>query len=471
MDFGLARNATSSMTHDGVLLGTPHYMSPEQIRGDALDGRSDLFSLGVVLYELLTGEKPFSGDSVSSVLYRVVHEPPRPASLQLDRVPPSLAAFLHRALAKKPDDRFRDGTAFARALLRAGDESRATSFHSPVPGVPTPPADDVPAVPAGRAPRWPWILGGSVALAAIAAAAVGFAGRSVTPRGVMLQATVRSEPPGGTVLLNGSPAGSTVTFPAEGPFGVLSTVQGCREVKHRLDAADAGREIVLAVDPLTADVQVDPGVPGARVAVNGRDAGAAPVAVTLDLCRDNAIEVTADTFRPAAVSVAAKATPLQARTAIAGLKLEPVPMGRLRFPQARIPLVYTIDGAAVARGARSVEVPAGRHTVRATNAERFVDVEAAVDVPESGEATAGVALPALGRIVVQTFPPNCRVALRREGSDWRDAGESPLRYELAAGRYAVKVESPIDGQTREQELHVRSGANPPVRISFGRPDR
>ena len=76
LDFGLAKNALVAMTQDGALMGTPSYMSPEQIRGGTVDGRSDLFSLAVVLYELVTGRKPFPGDSVSTILYRIVNDAP-----------------------------------------------------------------------------------------------------------------------------------------------------------------------------------------------------------------------------------------------------------------------------------------------------------------------------------------------------------------------------------------------------------
>jgi len=78
MDFGLARISTSEMTQDGIVLGTPNYMSPEQALGDKVDGRSDLFSTGAVFYELLTGHKPFEADSTPSVLFQVVHRPPPP---------------------------------------------------------------------------------------------------------------------------------------------------------------------------------------------------------------------------------------------------------------------------------------------------------------------------------------------------------------------------------------------------------
>jgi len=472
MDFGLAKSSASSMTNDGSLLGTPNYMSPEQIRGDELDGRSDLFSLAVVLYEMLTGEKPFAGDSISSVLYRIVHESPRDPALHLDRVPPPIAGFLKRALAKNAADRFPDGKAFSIALRLAADAVRAeTRRPAVIPTTGVAKAPESPPVLPHRRSLLPWIVGSTLALA-LAAAALGLSGRFGGAPAILLDATVRTEPPGLPVAFNGAPiSNGTVRFSADGPFGVLSATQACREAKHRIEPADAGRQIVLALDPVQADVVIDPGVPGARIVVNGQDAGVAPATIALDLCRDNTVEASADGFRSGSATIPAKATPLEARNLAAGMRLDAIPMGRLVLPATRVPATFAVDGKDVARTGDGIEVPAGRHEVTAINADHFVEMRTTVDVPEGGVAKAEFSLPSLGRLVVQTFPPNCRVAIKRDGSAWRSVGDTPLRYELAAGRYHLRVESPLSGETREEVVDVRSGGNPPVRISFGRSSR
>jgi serine/threonine-protein kinase len=475
MDFGLAKSSTTSMTHDGALLGTPNYMSPEQVRGDTLDGRSDLFSLGVVLYEMLTGAKPFGGDSVSSVLYRIVNEPPKEASLRFDRAPTPLAAFLERALAKSPEARFPDAAAFAAGLRRAGEAAGAAPLRPDAPAVR--PATSRAA--AGARPRasarpktrsrLPWVVGGILAVVAIGSSVAVLSGAFAPPRVPLLTARVRTEPAGLPVHLNGAPlAGASVQFAGEGPFGVLTTAQGCREAKHRVEPADAGGEIVLVLDPERVDVAVDPGVPGVRLTVNGQVSGTAPATINLDLCRENAIGVAAEGYRTAITTIPAKATPLDARNAAGGIKLEAVPTGRLLLPATRTPAVFFIDGKPAQRTGSGIDVPAGQHEIRATNDDQFVDVTVTLDVPAGGTATPQFALPALARLIVQTFPPNCRVAIKRAGSAWRPVGETPLRYELAAGRYALRIESPVSGESREQEIQLAPGANAPVRVSFGR---
>ena len=115
-DFGLAKNPTSQLTQDGVLIGTPNYMSPEQITGRPLDGRSDLFSLGAVMYELLTGERPFAGDTVTTIMYRILHEVPAMPHMVNPRIPPAVGRVMARALEKDPTQRFQNGQEMARAL-------------------------------------------------------------------------------------------------------------------------------------------------------------------------------------------------------------------------------------------------------------------------------------------------------------------------------------------------------------------
>ncbi len=115
MDFGIAK-AGGGVTSTGQVLGTPNYMSPEQVKGKPLDGRSDLFSVGVMLYEMLTGEKPFTGQNVTTIIYKIVNENPIPPR-ELDvTVHPGLSAVVTKALAKAPDQRYQTAADLARDL-------------------------------------------------------------------------------------------------------------------------------------------------------------------------------------------------------------------------------------------------------------------------------------------------------------------------------------------------------------------
>lgn len=118
-DFGIARLEHSDLTQTGNVLGTPSYMSPEQFMGQTVDGRADLFATGVMLYELLTGERPFAGQSATTIMYRVLTEEPTPPSTLTMTLPPALDAVLAKALAKKPAERFQTAAEFRHALLAA----------------------------------------------------------------------------------------------------------------------------------------------------------------------------------------------------------------------------------------------------------------------------------------------------------------------------------------------------------------
>jgi predicted Ser/Thr protein kinase len=116
-DFGIARvEATSGMTQHGMTVGTPGYMAPEQFGGQEVDRRADLYATGVVLFEALTGTRPFAGRSSSELMYKVLHDPPPRVTMVNPRLPPELNAVLDKALAKAPDERFQDANRFIATL-------------------------------------------------------------------------------------------------------------------------------------------------------------------------------------------------------------------------------------------------------------------------------------------------------------------------------------------------------------------
>ncbi len=170
-DFGIARIESSSLTQAGTVLGTPAYMSPEQFMGQVADRRTDIYSAGVVLYQLLTGERPFEG-SLTGIMHKALNAtPPRPSEISVT-APPSLDPVVARAMARRPEDRFGTAEEFASALRDAGmhnmpiapDEDR-TIVAAPKPPPPVPTAEP------GR--RTLPIIGG-IAVLAIAAGTLAF---------------------------------------------------------------------------------------------------------------------------------------------------------------------------------------------------------------------------------------------------------------------------------------------------------
>ena len=123
-DFGIALAVTAAgnqrMTQTGLSLGTPQYMSPEQATGDkGIDGRTDIYGMGAVLYEMLVGEPPFTGANVQAIVAKLITERPTPPTTVRDTIPPRVEAAVLKALAKLPADRFPTAAAFADALSSA----------------------------------------------------------------------------------------------------------------------------------------------------------------------------------------------------------------------------------------------------------------------------------------------------------------------------------------------------------------
>lgn len=115
-DFGIARVDNSSMTQTGAVIGTPNYMSPEQCTGQVMDSRSDLFSIAIVVYEMLTGEQPFNANNVHAVMVKVVQSTPEAPSVLNPTLPKGIDSVMAKALSKSPDDRYQTAADFGKAL-------------------------------------------------------------------------------------------------------------------------------------------------------------------------------------------------------------------------------------------------------------------------------------------------------------------------------------------------------------------
>ena len=174
-DFGIARALESgAITQTGMVIGTPAYMSPEQAGGNAIDARSDVYSLGAVLYEMLVGEAPFSGPTGAAIMARVLTETPRPIRNTRPSTPPALEAVVDRALARVPADRFSSAGEFAAALDMPLGDSRLTP-HTGLPTAAQP-------APARKSSWWP-VVAAVVALLAVGAAGYAWYRSSSAPDG------------------------------------------------------------------------------------------------------------------------------------------------------------------------------------------------------------------------------------------------------------------------------------------------
>jgi beta-lactam-binding protein with PASTA domain len=171
-DFGIARAGASEMTETGSIMGTAQYISPEQAQGHHVEAASDIYSIGIVLYEMLTGRVPFEGESAVAIALKHVSELPTPIRSVRPDVHPVLDAAVMRALAKDPHQRYRSAEEFvaalqsARAAIEVGGNGQDTAGFAPV-VAPAPPAGPAEPPPGERQRnRWPWILAALLLLAA-----------------------------------------------------------------------------------------------------------------------------------------------------------------------------------------------------------------------------------------------------------------------------------------------------------------
>jgi serine/threonine-protein kinase len=169
-DFGIARAGASEMTETGSIMGTAQYLSPEQAQGQHVDSASDLYSIGVMLYEMLAGRVPFTGDSAVSIALKHVSDAPQPLRQLRPDVHPALEAAIMRALAKDPAHRYATAEDFiaalehARTAIHSGADGGHTESWAPMPAPLPPPEDE-------RRKRWPWVTLLLLLLAGAAAAA------------------------------------------------------------------------------------------------------------------------------------------------------------------------------------------------------------------------------------------------------------------------------------------------------------
>ncbi len=288
-DFGVAKLASSTVTRTGTIIGTPAYMAPEQVTGGTISGASDQFSLGVILYQLLTGERPFSGENPTTVLYKIVHQEPLPPQELNRELPDEVGRVLLRSLKKDPAERYASCTEMARALrqalqllppedLAASEDAEPTLVSSPTDII----SRRQVQVVEGRRRRRKRLMQGFVALVVLAVLA-GFGwwlsrgGSPLNPRLVQVQTDV----PGAEIWIDGRDSGQRTPAQLE----VYGLPGSSRQLELRREGQVTARdELVLAQDmpdiwqpqefwTLERQVQVETTIPGAEIWVDGADTG------------------------------------------------------------------------------------------------------------------------------------------------------------------------------------------------------
>jgi TonB family protein len=292
MDFGVARLDSSVATKSGHFFGSPSYMAPEQVSGGEVAERADLFSFAVLAYEALTGRRPFEGESITAVMYKVVHEdapPPRQWDFEL---PMSYDAIFRKALAKSPAHRFPDAASFVAALAEKDiDDELAALMETPPVDVPAPPeavvfgaeTTDL-GVETGRRLRRAKAARVGIVLAVALAPLLGAWAYLRPPSGAAAAPgyfRVEAEPAGARVWLDELDVGKApVALPVSpGRHKVRVAIDGYAPAELTMEVVPgtAPPPLRFALEPITMKLSVSAEPAGATVFVDGRPLGEAPV--------------------------------------------------------------------------------------------------------------------------------------------------------------------------------------------------
>ncbi|MGC8762724.1 MAG: serine/threonine-protein kinase [Acidobacteriota bacterium] len=469
MDFGVAREEGAHLTQKGFVVGTPHYMSPEQIEGRPLDGRSDVFSMGVVLYELLCGERPFPGESISTVIYRVLHDSPTPLRELNPRIPRDIARIVDRALAKDPGRRFPSAQAFEEALLQfletgSWEEDATPAVEETVPTgesiLPPPPSTGARRRRKGHRSRR--VLSTAILLSLLLAGLLAAGGlfrrgskvepprdpfREELPRPV----PVTTEPPGADLFLDGVPvAAVTLDRKDRGRHRVEARL-GCLWAQAEVDGASPPPSLVLRLEPSPFRLAVSSAPPGAELLLDGRETGLkTPCEVAREGCDPFEVELHLPGYLPRKAEV----DPRRQRGSLE-LSLEKEPeRGALRVLGGSAMMQVFEESRLLGGPGETIPLPAGEHRIRFVDPALRGSAERRVTVEPGKTVTVRAPDFETGRVFLYGRPVE-------EGKvlvDGRYLEELPLNgnVPLAVGPHRFQVVSP-DGRSVSFSWTIRPG--------------
>ena len=472
-DFGIAKIMSMGMTQAGQILGTPNYMSPEQVKGRDVDGRSDIFSLGVILYELVTGEKPFGGQNITTVIYKIINENPIPPRELDGSIHAGLSYVISKALAKKPDERYQtcrelgedlrnyknlavpaagQGTMVfkaAPASMEVAEPAPPQPIHTPPP--PAPPLQSVPTTvdetpigsplnidvippPAPRphsVPQIAWVLGALFLVAIMGGISYFVALRrpskpmapTAAPTVITESPAQNTHPPLTPTPQTGAPA-TAMTAPALPAASAPAVVPETSPQEHpaRAAAAKVGQLMVSA------------NVNGAKIFIDGRsDASWVTPYTIADLpAGAHNVEISMDGYDTSEQSVIVESG--QTVNVVGNLTAPRAEFGITTKPPG---VEVLIDGKSYGPSPVHATLAPGNHTysVMQPGAAPYENTVAL----KSGEIisktiTLGAAV-ATGIVEVRTIPPGATVTA--DGTPV--GGQTPTSFRLPVGAHALVI--------------------------------
>lgn len=473
MDFGIAKREDASLTQTGTFLGTPSYASPEQIKEGTVDSRSDIFSFGVLVFELMSGQSPFPGASINTILYRIVNEPPievQPPVLGV--LPEGWRRAIGKVLSKRPEDRHATCTAFARDLLDAvvelGQEDRREllglmrmSGEAPLPEIVSTSFDEtmVVAQPGSRKSGWPWITALTLAVAAGGGWFL-FSG----PKGTRLQ--IDSLPTSAKVFVNGLAVGTTPMNQSLVPGDQLRLeLKGHQPIRYEFKPGEAPP--AFPFEPILSEELLDSAPQGAAVVLDEKPLeGVTPLKVRWNQGQPHRLTLTKDNlgfasdFGPGEVPGGRIFELKEATTA--GTRQEP-PLnpdapGSLQL-SGGFSVRVKVDGKDMGElhPGSKLPLPPGLHQVELTSTRYFYKDARAVTVI-ADQATAAT-VPGLATLTVETFPGPGKVLVDGLDSGIESDGSS---VQVSQGRHLITVRGTKGSKSETIDLRGHKGLKFPL---------
>ncbi len=443
-DFGIARIEDPTLTQQtqaGEILGTPAYMSPEQVLGQPVDGRSDIYSLGVILYELACGRRPFTGKALGTILTAIVQEPPPDPKVLAPEIPERLSRIIQKCLSKKPEDRFSSSKELAAALQEVLKELSG------------PPTDEtsLEKKPLSSRRASKKLLG---FFAAVLLILVGVFGYYLSrPEGVFVRLV--SVPEGAEIIINQEYRGKTPTqlrlLPGEYTLRLQKEGYRTWEGPLNVDAEHAG-PVNVRLTPLRGRVIILSTPPGADVTIDGKIKGVTPFETDLPFGTHQVL-LTHPEFEAWEEEIHIRDEGPYEITASLGTSQAVLDVSS-RPPGARVFLDGTYAGTTPLRK----ETPPGEHEVRVL-LEGFKPWEQRVSaVKGRSHPVHAVLEPLTIPLEIRSTPPGARILI-----DGEEKGRTPLTVPLPAGRYRLVLEKP-GYHSWEGSLKVREKFSKPLNI-------
>ena len=469
-DFGVAKLTSTNLTRTGTVVGTPSYMSPEQVTGQPVSGASDQFSVAVILYQMLTGELPFIGENPTTILYKIVHETPTRPHEKKRTLPPQIDQVLLRALEKKPESRYArcvDLAAAVREALGVAAQELDLAFDLPES---TLQMRHQRGRPRKQERRWGPIAAGAAAVAAAAGLAF-FLFATDAGKGIIgLEGSASSQTMSRAVFVQSAESGASIwkdgvdtglVVPAEVELEGAEGDAVLLELR-RDDRVVATKRLVIDPAMATEWVAVEEAVPAQSYAVTTRPAGArvflnnavvaetTPADISLVPGEQYDLRVELAEHHPESLAFAFP-DGLDARIADSGrfsFNLRPiVPPGRL-VAAASYPLKVDVGGRSYGPSAsHDIALKPGTYEVALTADEVFLSIKRQVEVTPEGRAEIEMPTPVRFRVAAQ--PGNCKVYINERLID-----ETPFDQQLVPGEYQFRFEWPALQQSRTYTENV-----------------